>query len=119
MLGRSTPALLALATLLWTGPALAHAHLVSSTPADKATVSAPTEIVMRFNGPLIGRVSAIKLTDSHGGDVAVALVPTATPTDVIAKTGKPLAPGIYRATWTVAAEDDGHRMSGNISFTVK
>jgi methionine-rich copper-binding protein CopC len=32
---------------------------------------------------------------------------------------KPLAPGMYRLTWTAAGEDDGHKMSGNISFTVK
>lgn len=116
---RNIPSAWALAALLWAGPAFAHAHLISSTPADKATVSAPTEITMRFNGPLVGRVSAIKLMDAQGGDVAVTLTPAANATDIVARMDKPLAPGIYRATWTVAAENDGHRMSGNISFTVK
>lgn len=119
MLRRNIPSAWALAALLWAGPAFAHTRLVSSAPADKATVSAPAEITMRFNGPLIGRVSAMKLTDAHGGDVAVTLIPAANATDMVARTDKPLAPGLYRATWTVAAENDGHRMSGNISFTVK
>ena len=116
---KSLPALAVFASFLWgMSPAVAHVHLVSSTPADKSSTESSTEIMMKFNGPLITRVSAFKLTDSRGGQVAAALLPSSN-TEIIAKPQQPLAPGVYRATWTAAGENDGHRMSGNISFTVK
>jgi len=107
------------AAILWgTAPALAHVHLVSSTPATGSTVSAPTEIMMRFSGPLVSRASAIKLVDARGGVVTVGIVSSGN-TAILARPGHPLATGIYRLTWTAAGENDGHRMNGNISFTVK
>ena len=99
-------------------PALAHVHLVSSTPGERSAVSAPTTISLRFNGPLVSRVSAIKLMDGKGGEVAVSLLPSGS-TEIVARPDQPLAPGVYRATWTAAGENDGHGMSGNIGLTVK
>lgn len=101
------------------GQAIAHVHLVSSSPSDKSSASAPTEITMRFNGPLVSRVSAIKLMDSRGGEIAATLQPSSNNAEIVAKPDYQLKPGTYRATWTAAGEEDGHRMSGNISFTVK
>lgn len=107
------------AAVLWTtGPALAHVHLDSSTPRDGSTIAAPTEIVMRFSGPIISRASAIKLVDARGGEVTANIIPSGN-TEILARPDQKLAPGIYRLTWTAAGENDGHRMSGNISFTVK
>jgi methionine-rich copper-binding protein CopC len=74
---------------------------------------------MRFNGPLVSRVSSIKLMDSRGGEIAATLQPSSNNTEIVAKPERPLSSGTYRATWTAAGENDGHRMSGNISFTVK
>jgi methionine-rich copper-binding protein CopC len=51
--------------------------------------------------------------------MAVTTVPGANASELVGKPDRPLTPGVYRATWTAAGEDDGHRMSGNISFTVK
>ena len=119
MIPKSTTALAVLASFFWTTPGFAHVDVESSNPADKATVSAPSEITLHFSGPLVARVSAVKLVDARGGQVPATLVPTANSRDLVAKPGKPLAPGIYRLTWTAAGEDDGHRMSGNLSFTVK
>lgn len=107
------------AILVLAGQASAHVHLVSSTPKDKSSTAAPAEIVMRFNGPLVSRTSAIKLMDSRGGEVASTVQPSGNSAEIVAKPEQPLSPGIYRATWTAAGENDGHRMSGNISFTVK
>ena len=107
------------AAILWTtGPALAHIHLVSSTPASGSTISTPSEITMRFNEPLISRVSAVRLVDARGGEVTANVIPSLN-TEILARLGQPLAAGTYRLTWTAAGENDGHRMSGNISFTVK
>ena len=118
MIPKSLPPL-AMAALLWGTPALGHVDLVTSAPADKAVVAAPSQIVMRFSGPLITRVANIRLTDSHGGTVMVTMMPGSNARELVGKIDRPLVPGMYRATWTAAGEDDGHRMSGNISFTVK
>ena len=107
------------AAILWTTrPALAHIHLDSSTPRDGSTISAPTEIVMRFSGPIISRASTIKLVDARGGEVSAAILPSGN-NEILARPGHPLAPGVYRLTWKAAGQNAGHRMSGNISFTVK
>ena len=118
MMPKTLPALM-MAALFWGTPALGHVDLVASAPADKAVVAAPSQIVMRFSGPLITRVANIRLTDSHGGTVMVTMVPGSNASELVGKIDRSLVPGVYRATWTAAGEDDGHRMSGNISFTVK
>lgn len=118
MLTKSAVALGVIA-FLWATPGFAHIDVESSNPANKSTVSAPAEITLRFSGALVARVSAVKLVDGHGGQVQATLVPTSNSKELVAKPAKPLAPGVYRLTWTAAGEDDGHRMSGNISFTVK
>ena len=79
------------AALVLAGQAVAHVHLVSSSPGDKSTASAPTEITMRFNGPLVSRVSAIKLMDSRGGEISATLQPTANKSEIVAKPDHPLA----------------------------
>ena len=119
MMPKSATALAVLACLLWTVPGFGHVDVETSNPADKATVAPPSEITLRFSGPLVARVSAVKLVDSRGGQVPATLVPSANSREMVSKPEKPLAPGIYRLTWTAAGEDDGHRMSGNLSFTVK
>ncbi|HKQ11013.1 MAG TPA: copper resistance protein CopC [Rhizomicrobium sp.] len=119
MMLKSAIALATLASFLWAAPGFAHVDVESSNPADKATVSSPSEITLRFSGPLVVRVSAVKLVDARGGQVSATLVPTTNSREIIAKPDRPLAPGIYRLTWTAAGEDDGHKMSGNLSFTVK
>ena len=119
MINKSTAALAMMTFFSWVTPGFAHVDVDSSVPANKATVSAPSEITLHFSGPLVARVSAVKVVDARGGQVPVTLVPTSNSKDLVAKPSKPLAPGVYRLTWTAAGEDDGHRMSGNISFTVK
>lgn len=119
MIAKSTAALVLMTFSLWATPGFAHIDVESSTPANKATVSAPSEITLHFSGPLVARVSAVKLVDARGGQVPATVVPAANSKDLVAKPDKPLAPGVYRLTWTAAGEDDGHKMSGNLSFTVK
>ena len=119
MITKSKAALAVLASFLWATPGFAHVDVESSNPANKATVSAPSEIKLHFSGSLVARVSAVKLVDARGGQVPATRVPASNSKEIVAKPDKPLAPGVYRLTWTAAGEDDGHRMSGNISFTVK
>jgi methionine-rich copper-binding protein CopC len=118
------------ATLAIAGAAQAHPRLLSSTPADKASVPPTARIELHFSEPLEAKFS--------GGDLAItsmlmngqmtnmsmkvgALAVAADPADpktlvLTAKTA--LAPGGYRLDWH-AVSTDTHRTQGALTFTVQ
>ena len=107
------------AALLIAGSASAHAHLVKSTPAANAAVAAPKAISLTFNEKLTPAFSKFELTMPKGVDVPVK---TAVSKDHLTIVGTPksvLAPGAYTVSWHAASADDGHKVDGTFSFTVK
>jgi len=109
----------AAAALLVAGQAAAHAKLVASTPAANATVAAPKTITLTFNEPLVPAFSGFDLSMGHGMKMTVK---TTVSTDRKTLSGAPqgaLMPGAYTLHWHAAAADDGHRMDGVLTFTVK
>ena len=101
-------------------PVLAHAKLVSSNPADQAVVrSAPSAITLRFKERVVPAFTTVELTmPEHGGMKVPVRVSIARDGKTV--TGVPasrLTKGAYRIVWT-AASADGHRMNGNVNFTV-
>lgn len=108
------------AALLLAGTALAHAHLVKSTPAASATVAAPKAISLTFNEKLTPAFSKFELVMPTMNNMAVA-VKTSVSKDGLTITGTPqapLMPGVYKINWH-AASSDGHKMDGAVDFTVK
>jgi methionine-rich copper-binding protein CopC len=111
---RIVPAILATG-LLWSAASNAHTHLVASTPADHAELAtAPKEAILTFAEAVV--LTAAKLESTAGktdlkplpdGSVKEAHIPL-----------PPLGAGRYRLQWR-AASDDGHVMSGELSFVVK
>jgi len=104
--------------VLSTAPALAHARLVSASPGDGATVTAPRTISLTFSERFAAPFSTIEVVDSRGRAVSL--------TRTVSEDGKtlggtfaaPLTAGTYRVIWAIAAAD-GHRMTGTYSFTVR
>ncbi len=101
------------------GAASAHANLLSSDPANGATMpEPPTEIRMTFSErPDVG-VSAVELLDSGG-----ATIPTGTPTldgasTLVVGIPDPLPDGVYTVSWRVVSVDDGHVTAGAFAFGV-
>jgi len=96
--------------------AAAHSELVSSDPADGATLEAPpTTVTFTFNEPLMPDFVRFIATDPAGqtGDVPVSSVDG--PTAVIAWPAG--APG---GEWTVnyrVVSQDGHPIEGGITFS--
>jgi methionine-rich copper-binding protein CopC len=102
------------------GQALAHAHLTTSVPADKATVATtPTEIDLRFSeelelkfsgvsivgpGKVVVKVGDAKLLD-EGKTLTVPVTHT-------------LDAGRYTVEWHVLSTD-GHKTKGSLDFVVK
>jgi len=104
-----------LLSLILPSVALAHAELVSSTPADGAVVENPSEVVLRFDEPVVGN-SSFTLHDSSGATVATGSPDPVDPTSMRA-TFPPLGPGVYTVEWTSVAEDTGVER-GTFTFTV-
>ena len=111
-------AVLALTTAGLAGPASAHAHLVSSTPANNSVVAGPNSLRLTFNERLVAAFSTFEITDERGRAVPVRVTVAE---DGMSLRGVPthrLAAGLHTVTWR-AATSDGHRMTGTFTFTVR
>jgi copper resistance protein C len=106
--------LLALAT-----PAWAHVFPRTQMPAAGASVSAPAQVRVVFDGPLEPAFSTLTVADANGQQVnTVKAVVDPQTQDTITVALPPLKAGKYTVHW-VAIADDGHRTHGDYSFTVK
>ena len=110
--------LAAVAALAVASPALAHAHLVGSTPAANATVKATRTITLTFDERLVPAFSKFELSmPDHGMAIPVTTAVSRDGKQIVGTLRSPLGKGAYRVNWT-AAGDDGHRMTGHFAFTV-
>jgi methionine-rich copper-binding protein CopC len=115
-------ALIALAALGTSGPALAHAKLVRSNPAMNAAVAAPKAITLTFDEKIVPAFSSFTVSMPMGSQTMQVPVKTHVDKDGKTLTGVPtgkLTAGSYVVHWTVAAADDGHKMSGDLNFKVR
>ena len=108
-----------LVTAALAGPAFAHAHLESATPADKATVAAPGELDLNFSEDLNLKFTGIKVTGPAKAVVKTGngMLMNKNKTLMVPVSGK-LAAGTYKVEWH-ALSADGHKTKGSYSFTVK
>lgn len=105
------------AILLLPRAALAHALLVSSTPAANATVHAGNiAIELRYNSRVDGQRSTITLVAPDGHTQPLGLEGQRTPTTLNAHAA--LQPGNYTLRWQ-ALSTDGHITRGEIPFRVQ
>lgn len=113
-------ALVGSAMLVASSPAWAHAHLVSSNPAANATVgSAPKTITLTFSAKVAPVFSKFELVmPEHGGmKVPVKTAVSKDGKSIVGTVSAPLAKGAYKIAWS-AASADGHKMTGEVPFTV-
>ena len=118
LLKRVFVATLALCSLLLLPrPALAHAHLVSSSPAASATVPGPDiAIDLKFNSRVTTKGSMITLVPAAGQPQRLTLDSQSNETNLDAHAH--LKPGSYTLRWQ-ALSTDGHITRGEIPFTVR
>lgn len=102
-----------LGLMIFATSAAAHAHLESSLPADKATVSAPSAIELRFSEA----VRVTSLTLQQGTSAASKLTAPTSASKHVSVPVTGLTPGDYKVNWRVAS-GDGHLVSGAFAFTV-
>jgi methionine-rich copper-binding protein CopC len=122
---RARLATVALGVLALPAPAVAHARLVRSSPADGASLSAaPGELTLCFNELLERQFHAIELdadpdAKSPTSRRAVSLTPSVDPREgtCLLATLPAVAPGPYVVRWRVVSRD-GHTTRGMIRFRV-
>jgi copper resistance protein C len=122
MAKRSPCTVLALTTFLVLARAASvspHALLLESTPAGDTTVTAPSRLVLRFNGRLETSLSSVMLIGGPRQMRVLLIKNEATPEqhDMLIYTLPPLEPGPYRVEWK-ALSVDGHITNGVLRFDV-
>ncbi|MDF2554855.1 MAG: uncharacterized protein K0R60_750 [Microbacterium sp.] len=111
-------ALLVGATLATAVPASAHDALVSSDPADGATLDAlPAQLVLTYSAELLsdGSSTVVQVTDETGATVTDAAPVVEGSTVTQSLTGDP--EGRISVAWRVVSSD-GHPISGEFAFEV-
>lgn len=110
-------ALVACALLMLPRVALAHAHLVSSTPAVNATMHGPdVAFELRFNSRVDGHRSVLTLVMGDGNTRVLSMDNQSADNNL--NTHAALKPGSYTLRWQ-ALSTDGHITRGEIPFAVR
>ena len=107
------------AGLAFASAAFAHVFPQKQEPAAGASVAAPSQVKITFDGPLEPAFSSLTITNAVGKQVNAdkSLVDAHQP-DVITVALPPLQAGRYTVHW-VAVASDGHRTHGDYAFEVK
>lgn len=95
----------------------AHAHLMSSLPAQGATIAAPGDIELKFSEAPLAMLSGVELKTASG-----AIVPVSSKeidkNMLVVVPQHPLDTGTYTVEWHVVTADT-HRTQGTFAFTVR
>jgi len=97
---------------------LAHARLVSATPAANTTVASPGVISLTFSERMVPAFSSFDLVDAAGRETAVRTTVSEDGKTLSARLARPLRAGAWIVNWRIASSD-GHRMTGSYGFTVR
>ena len=105
--------------------AMAHPKLVSSTPAQNASVSRPTTLTLTFSEALVAPLSGIELTMTampgmadHKPMPVKGFTTKVNGKTMVATLPRALPIGTYLLKWHVVAADQ-HRIEGSYTFKVK
>lgn len=115
--GAALTLLTAVALLLGSAPAWAHAELESSNPAANAALpQAPSSVSLTFSEEIDPGLATVTVTGPDGLRYADGTPTAAGPTLSLAL--RPLGPaGTYTIAYRVVS-DDGHPVSGDVRFTL-
>lgn len=99
--------------------AFAHAHLEASTPAANSTVTAPSELDLKFSEELNLKFTGVELAGPAASAVKLnePVLMDGDKTLMVPISGL-MPAGIYTVNWHALSED-GHKTQGSFKFTVK
>ncbi|WFL65883.1 copper homeostasis periplasmic binding protein CopC [Pantoea sp. X85] len=113
--------LLASSTLAFSQVAMAHAHLKTPVPADKAVVeTSPQNLTLTFTEDVEAAFSGVDVLNAQHQPVAVgkAKLNDKQHDQLIVPINQPLPSGNYQVNWHVLSVD-GHKTKGSYTFSVK
>lgn len=111
-------ALLGAAMLLVPAPAHAHDSLISSDPADGATLeTSPEQITLTYSADVLEVSPVVQISEGDSGE-PIELTPVIDGPTVTAEIPEPLKAGTHTVQWRVVSSD-GHPIEGSFSFTVE
>jgi copper resistance protein C len=105
------------ALLLGAAPAFAHTRLESSDPGDKSSVdAAPASVSLTFNEAISAEFATLSVVGPDGTNYQSG--PVSASNGQVSTAVSPLGPaGVYEIGYRVVS-DDGHPVSGKVSFTL-
>jgi copper transport protein len=105
--------------VLLCAPALAHATLLETDPADGAKLSeAPKQVQLRFNEPIEAEFTPVKVLDQQGNRVDRDEAQVGSDDRRTVTAGlKELSKGTYTVQWRVISADT-HPVNGSYEFSV-
>ncbi len=106
---------IAVVFMLLTGKIYAHSAMVSSMPANEATVAAASELKLNFNGPV--RLVRVTMTDADKKEIGLDFSPETAAKQTYELSLPALSAGMYTVNWTLIGAD-GHTVGDKFSFNV-
>jgi methionine-rich copper-binding protein CopC len=107
------------AGIMLASAALAHVFPQKQEPGAGASVAAPAQVKVTFDGPLEPAFSSLTVTDASGKQVSTQKSSVDAQQPAVMSVPLPaLAAGHYTVHW-VAVASDGHRTHGDYGFDVK
>lgn len=104
--------------LLVPAPAHAHDSLISSDPADGATLeTSPEQITLTYSAEVLEVSPVVQISEGPGGE-PLELTPVLEGPTVTAQIPEPLPAGTHTVQWRVVSSD-GHPIEGSFTFTVE
>lgn len=99
-------------------PAVGHAVLVETDPADRDVLDTPPDrVVLRFNEPVELPPGGLRVFDAAARRIDLGLLDRTVPEEVAAELPGELPDGGYVVTWRVVSADS-HPVAGAFAFTV-
>jgi copper transport protein len=121
MLRRAAVALLVIglaALMVGSDRALAHAGLVSSTPAASSVLeTSPPFVVLDFDEDIDIPLTSIQLYDASGASIALGRPAEGADPSIVQSSVPVLGAGTYAVVWRVSSAD-GHVIDGAFSFQI-
>ena len=108
-----------LVSLSLSGPAWAHAHLVSADPPVGGSIAATDTLHLTFSEGIELAFSKVEIAKADGSDLGATKI-AADPKDakiVVVTLPAKLTPGDYKVHWHVVSVDT-HHTEGTFTFTV-
>lgn len=114
---KASTGLVVLFLLVFSSLSFSHTKLSDSSPTANATLeSAPTELSLTYSTTV--RLMTLTVKNNLGETIDLGFKPNASATKSFKYPLPSMSSGLYTVDWSILGED-GHKMTGNFSFSIQ